>query len=79
LPAVIGHEIVGQVEELGAEFPLEGADHRPGDAVADISADKLKRVKSLLHYKLASVRGTYGSTLYQNRLAMEKNHFTCSA
>jgi len=23
-----------------------------------------------LHYKLASVRGTYGSTLYQNRLAM---------
>jgi L-iditol 2-dehydrogenase len=26
---------------------------------------------NLLHYKLASVRGTYGSTLYQNRLAME--------
>jgi L-iditol 2-dehydrogenase len=25
---------------------------------------------NLLHYKLASVRGTYGSTLYQNRLAM---------
>ena len=44
MPAVIGHEIVGQVEELGAEFAVEGADHRPGDAVADISADKLKRV-----------------------------------
>jgi L-iditol 2-dehydrogenase len=26
---------------------------------------------NLLHYKLASVRGTYGSTLFQNRLAME--------
>jgi L-iditol 2-dehydrogenase len=25
---------------------------------------------NLLHYKLASVHGTYGSTLYQNRLAM---------
>jgi L-iditol 2-dehydrogenase len=25
---------------------------------------------NLLHYKLASVRGTYGSTLYHNRLAM---------
>ena len=26
---------------------------------------------NLLHYKLASVIGTYGSTLYHNRLAME--------
>jgi len=153
LPAIIGHEIVGRVEEVGAEFPAEEVDYGPGEMVMvtpgipcgrcsnclrglfcshktsiayhypggfaeyllarsreitgkegfdvvivacsspEIQEQSLELIglygkvlyfaglppnhprihfnSNLLHYKLASVRGTYGSTLYQNRLAME--------
>ncbi|UCF99321.1 MAG: alcohol dehydrogenase catalytic domain-containing protein [Spirochaetaceae bacterium] len=33
LPAIIGHEIVGQVEEVGAKFPVKEVEYGPGTMV----------------------------------------------